>query len=58
MIAFVLVFFGLAALRTVTEFAKKETYESGSKFIASLLVCVPTVWCYVWLLNYFLQIKN
>lgn len=58
MIVFILIIFGLATLRTISEFAKAENYKSGSKFIACLLVCITTIYAYGWLLNYFLQIKN
>ena len=53
-----LVVFGLATIRTITPFAKKENYKSASSFIAQLLVTVPTVICYVWLLKHFVTLNG
>jgi hypothetical protein len=58
MIVFMLVVFGLATIRTITPFAKNENYESASSFIAQLLLTVPTVICYVWLLKHFVTLNG
>lgn len=52
-----LVVFGFATLRTITPFAKKENYEITS-FIAQLLITIPMVVCYVWILKHFISIKS
>lgn len=53
-----LVVFGLATIRTITPFANKENDKSATSFIAKLLVTVPMVICYVWLLKHFVTLND
>jgi len=50
--------FGLATLRTITPFAKDETYKSFSSFMGNLLVASTMIICYVWFLKQYVSLNG
>ncbi len=53
---FAIIIFGLATLRTITPFAKQETYKEGTEFIASLIISGLMTWCYVWFIKLIINV--
>jgi hypothetical protein len=53
-----IIIFGLAVVRSVVPFAKKEVYTSLADFIGNALVFLPMLICYVWFLNQFVSLNN
>lgn len=53
---FAIIIFGLATIRTITPFAKEETYKKGTDFIADLIIAGLMVWCYVWFIKLIINV--
>jgi len=54
---FSLIMFGLAVIRTITPFAKDETYQTATKFLGQLGVAITMIMAYVWLIKQFVIFK-
>jgi hypothetical protein len=57
MIVFAIIIFGLATVRTFTPFTKPETYKTASGFIGMAGVAFTMLWCYVWFLTQYVNLK-
>ena len=57
MIAFVLVIFAFATLRSVVALTYEENKTQATNFIAQLLVTIPMIVGYIWLLKHFLIVR-
>ena len=53
---FAIIIFGLATVRTLSPFAKPETFKKGTDFIASLIIAGLMVWCYVWFIKLIINV--
>tara|TARA_R110002167_G_C12466225_1_gene633187 strand:+ start:468 stop:641 length:174 start_codon:yes stop_codon:yes gene_type:complete len=53
---FAIIIFGLATVRTLSPFAKPETFKKGTDFIASLIIAGLMMWCYVWFIRLIINV--